>query len=141
MQAYGENAPNFDDDQRQEGFGQLQSSHQRMRATQALLRELREQLKREHRYKGSKLEFMDHFGVKLSELSEWPFYLGAFDRKPVAERFYSKKSVLRVRHRRKDRPKKVTKSASSGESAQRRSSRTKKKSKKHDDSSYEYGDD
>ncbi len=141
MQAYGENAPNFDDDERQERFGQLQSSHQRMRATQALLRELRVQLKKENRYKGSKLEFMDHFGVKLSELSDWPFFLGAFDRKPVKNGFYEKKSALRVHHPWKDRPKKVPESATSGESAPRRSSRPKKKSKKHDDSSYEYGED
>jgi hypothetical protein len=138
---YGDNAPNFDDDQRQKQIGQLQPSHQRMRSTQALLREMRVRLRQNNRYKGSKLEIMDHFHVKLSELSEWPLYLGTFDRKPVAEGFYDKKSVLLVRRKRKDRPPKVPKTVKSGIFVQQRSPRPKRKSVKHDDSEYEYGDD
>jgi len=46
-------------------------------ATRALLRELRVQLKQDNMYKGSKLELMDCFGVKLSALAQRAIFVDA----------------------------------------------------------------
>jgi hypothetical protein len=135
-QQFGEKAPNFDNEERQAGFGQMQESHRVLLAVQALVREFRMQLKRDRLYKGSKLELMDIYGVKTSELSAWPFFVGEIDARPLPKGYYDKKSTIRLLHKRQRGEKKVAKSEISDEEAPARSDRPKRNVKKRDDDDY-----
>ncbi len=114
----------------------MQESHRVLLAVQALVREFRMQLKRNGRYNGSKLELMDVYGVKTSELSVWPFFVGGIDAKPVPKGYYDKKSTIRLLHKRQRGEKKVAKSEISGEEAAARSDRPKRYARKRDDDDY-----
>jgi phage tail tape-measure protein len=101
-------------------------------AVQALARELRTQLVQRGQYAGSKLELMDIYGVKLSELSAWPFYVGRFTRKALSAGFYNKGSQMRKKFKRN---RKVAKKDSE-ENEPKRVPRPKRNSKKRDDDEY-----
>jgi hypothetical protein len=132
VQEYGDEAPKFDDDGRQASFAQLQESHRVLMAVQALSRELRTQLVERKQYAGSKLELMDIFGVKLSELSAWPFYVGRFTRKPLSAGFYDKRSQMRKKFKRN---RKVAKK-DLDEDEPERARRPTRNAKKRDDDDY-----
>ena len=131
-QEFGDEAPKFDDDQRQASFAQLQASHRVLLAVQALTRELRTQLEQRGQYVGSKLELMDIYGVKLSELSAWPFFVGKFDRKALPNGFYDDHSQMRLKHKRKGKSKRKD----SDEEEPVRSPRPRRNVKKRDDDEY-----
>ncbi len=67
--------PNFDDKAKRAEMADMEGHERLQAATRALIRELRVQLQRSGRYGGSKLELLDQFNVKMSELSCWPIYL------------------------------------------------------------------
>lgn len=61
-----------------------QQLHHHMQTTQAILRKLRHVLKAGGKYEGSKLALMDHYHVKLSELSSWAFVVSlSVDKEPA----------------------------------------------------------
>ncbi len=135
-QEFGEKAPNFDNDERQAGFGQMQQSHRVLMSVQALVREYRTQLKQSRLYKGSKLELMDIYGVKTSELSAWPFFVGKIDTKAVPRDYYNKKSTIRLLRKRQREGKKVAKHEISDQEVHGRSERPKRNVRKKDDDDY-----
>ena len=65
----------FDNKSKRTELGDMEAHEKMLAATRALVRELRIQLQRSGRYTGSKLELIDLFDVKMSELSLWPIYL------------------------------------------------------------------
>jgi hypothetical protein len=67
--------PNFDDKGKRPEMADMEGHEQLLAAVRALTRELRVQMQRSGRYGGSKLELLDQFNVKISELSCWPIYL------------------------------------------------------------------
>ena len=69
-------AAEFDDLAHKKYFSSIQMAHQDIRCIQATLKVLRQQLHVNGTYNGSKLALMDHYHVKLSELSSWPFVVG-----------------------------------------------------------------
>ena len=67
--------PRFDDPEKRPEIGDMQRYSLKLAATRAVIRQFRKELKVFGRYEGSKLQLMDQFSVKRSELSEWPIYL------------------------------------------------------------------
>lgn len=70
--------PDFDSKEAREYFSHVQVAHRHMMAAQALITELRVQLKLSGRYMDSKLAMMTKFRVKQSELSGSPLRLGVW---------------------------------------------------------------
>lgn len=69
LQTYGGRAPAFASEDRQLPYLDLEDYHLTQQAMRRLLREVRKELQRSGEYRGSKLEQLDVFEVKLTELS------------------------------------------------------------------------
>jgi hypothetical protein len=67
--------PNFDDNTLRSELSNVSAYENKLAVTRMIVRQLREELKATHHYKWSKLELMDDYKVKESELSAWPMYL------------------------------------------------------------------
>lgn len=138
QQAFAEKIPLFDDPVLMAKFSAVQASHEQDRAMRAVLAALRKELKEHGLYEGSKLEIMDRYEIKQTELSSWPFYvLGAVQ----------KASKGRVRPRQPPKRQKKQAVASESESFEepavvevgvvRRSSRGRVPKHHYDDEYYE----
>lgn len=66
---YAKRPPAFDTAEIMAPFGDIEELHQRERVVRALLRRVRSKLKGAGEYDGSKLAQLDHYHVKLSEIS------------------------------------------------------------------------
>lgn len=135
-QELGTEVPKFDNDDRQEGFARLQRSHQVLMAVQALTRQFRIELKERKQYQGSKLELMDIYGVKLSELSAWPFYVGEMDPSTVPDGFYDKNSQQRRLFKRETKKKERKKKEKTDNETPAKHDRPKRNVRKRDDDDY-----
>ncbi|MCA9362190.1 hypothetical protein KC906_02350 [Candidatus Kaiserbacteria bacterium] len=74
-QEYGAAARELDDDESQLAYGRVAERMEYERGGRALMRAFRQKLHETGKYAGSKVEIMDIFHIKLTELSSWPLVL------------------------------------------------------------------
>jgi hypothetical protein len=136
--------PTFDSKELQEKYSRLQSSAQEFALIRLAISRFRDLLETNDLYEGSKLQLMDDYKVKLTELSEFPFFLKLLP--PARPR---KKGVRRKELVSKKKAKLNTEEGDSGADAagavvektvsqSRLSGRVRKATKHNEDEGYNY---
>ncbi len=109
QQSYGARVPAFAADARQLPYLDLEEYHLTQQALRRLIRRMRKELQKSDAYHGSKLEQLDEYEVKLTELSTFPIVLrpgihvptetqkAAWDNKNAAKQPKAKKKKGRPR--------------------------------------------